>query len=383
MPAPLPSASSSSPRRRYSWRLFRHVLREFLLVFACCVAGFLLMFLIGAIFDDLQDFLLHKAPVAATAQYFFLRQADTLVQVLPMSMLLSTMYCIATMDRGNELTAIRGAGISIFQATLPILLVGVLLAPCQFAVAEFLAPPARVAAAAIYQRFAESPGRSSAKRQGYLAYRNPAEKRYWLFRDFNPAGLSTEVWVTQFRDDDTMDWELLAHTAQRLGDGRWEFRQVTRYLFDTSGEILREPVQHQDSLSLDLPEDPAHMGFLFRLKPSKELSVFSLWQLVTDGRTALSGSTLAALRTHLIYRFWTPFTCLLAVLLGIPMAIARNRGGNVRGCLTAIGLVALYYLCSQFFVVLGENRTLAPWLAGSLPSCAFLGGSLLLFYRRT
>ena len=84
-----------------------YVLREFLTPFSILIFAFLLLFLIGDIFNDLSDFLdSDHATIGVTIQYFFLKMPQNIRFVLPISILLACMYTFANFGRNNEIAAI-------------------------------------------------------------------------------------------------------------------------------------------------------------------------------------------------------------------------------------------------------------------------------------
>ena len=368
-------------QRRLSWRLFRHVWGQYLTILGCCLLGFEVLFLIADLFDDLQDFLRQGVPAGDVLWYFTLLQPDHLVQILPMSLLLAAVYCVAMMGRNFELNALRASGISVRQATLPILVTAVLAMLLLVILNETVIYQARPRAQALKRALTESPDQASTARRYILAFHQASDQRDWYFRVFRAQGLCEEVRVVQFRPDRTIDWELSAATAQWTPAG-WVFYQAVRLEFDPALGRFTGADQRYETLNLDLPERPGHMQFFFRVKPSSELNTLDLWRLIHASDGELAASTLAVLRTQLAWQICVPFACLLAVLLGIPLAIGEQRSSVMRGAVLAIGLLALYYVGANVFMVLGRSQTLSPWLAGALPTAAFLCWSTWLYARR-
>ena len=80
-------------------------------------------------------------------------------------------------------------------------------------------------------------------------------------------------------------------------------------------------------------------------------------------------------------KFSYPFANLILVLIGVPLAAVRRRGGQaVRvglGLLTAFAYLAVQKLTEPF----GFSGELDPVLAAWLPHVLFLGLALLLLWR--
>lgn len=377
------ASARATARRRFSRKLFTYVLYDFLVILVCCLAAFLVLFLVAELFDDLEDFLRHDAPPLEALKYFLLLQPDHIVTVLPMSLLLATMYRFASLCKDNELTAIRVSGVSILQASLPVLLVALVLTGVQAGIAEFAAPAARQSSRLLKKLLTEPTANTDPAAGACLAYRNGKGRRDWLFRSFSADAASTGVRITQFREDRTLDWELGAASARRLPSGVWLFTAAVRSRFDASGEFMAAPPERHETLELQLDEDPGKMSFLFRLGPAEELSLRTSMKVLRQNREKLANSALAVLRTHFVYRLFFPLSCLIAVLIGVPMAVTKERGSAMRSAVNAIGIMALYYVSCQIFLVLGKNQTLPPAVAGSLPTLFFLAWGAVLALRKT
>ena len=175
--------------------------------------------------------------------------------------------------------------------------------------------------------------------------------------------------------------ELSAAEARPTAAG-WEFRDVTRWRFDETGSFMTGPPEALPTLTLDLPERPRQMAFFFRLQPAEEMTSRELWRALAAEEGRLSASTVAILRTHGYYRLSYPLACLLAVLVGIPLAITRQRGSPMRGTILAVTIMALFYVTSQVFLVLGKNQSLPPLVAGVGPCLCFLAAGLYIVRRQ-
>lgn len=370
-----------------SWRLFRYVLADFLIILGCCVGAFLILFLFASLVDDLGDFIENGAPTGQIVRYFALLQPRYLGQVMPMALLLSSIWVISRMCRHNELTAIRASGSSLLQAAAPILAAGLVFTLLQAWVSEYVAPASSLQAERLRARLIS--GSSDTEMRTYLAYRNRPARRDWLFRDFNPDETCQGILITQFRDSGLIDWELRAAEAT-YRDGQWVFHDAVVTRFDADGHFPVEPPRTYDRLTTPhaetqlpaLDENPTRLDYLFKLRIVDTLAVPTLWRILREPRELISPPTRAVLKTYLVYRLAFPVSCLLAVLIGIPMAVNYSRGGALRSVLVAIVIMVVFYVCSEGLLAFGKLGLLPPILAGALPSLGFTALGLYLFRRK-
>lgn len=368
-------------RRKVSWRMFRYVLGEFLVAILLCGGGFMVMFLIADLLDDLKDLLEADASFGQTITYFALQIPDHLVHAMPMAMLLGTMFCIGRLARHNELTAMWASGCSLRQCSMPIWGFALLLTFIHFALAQFAAPSSRARAAAILEQLEDPYDKREDKDVSYLAYHNQASQRDWFFEDFQPEGASTRITVTQYLPDNTVSWEMRAASGS-FADGHWTFQDLVITLFDEEGYLPVKTEQFATRQVDDLTEDPKSFTLLFNLQPGAEIHLAELHDLISNRWHALSPSTRVVLKTYYYHYLFGSLACLIAVLVGIPLAVTHERGTALRNFILSISLMVGYYLTAQGFLILGKGQILPPFLAGAFPQIVFIGWGLFLMRQK-
>ena len=110
---------------------------------------------------------------------------------------------------------------------------------------------------------------------------------------------------------------------------------------------------------------------------------------IRDIRAILRSGLLNSLRTENCLRamFWHrltfPLASLVGALFGFALSLSNSRSGYVKGFATAIGLLVLFFILSQFFLVLGKNGWVPPFIAGAFfPLAFFLAGTILVCQRQ-
>lgn len=343
------------------------------MVLGCCVGAFISLFLVGALINDVEEFLKHGASAGQMVRYFLYLQPAHLAVILPMSALLASMYTVASLCRHHEFTALSASGVPLTQVVLPILVIALVLSVLQLAINEFGAARFKAAALRVRRNVVDPYGKRARRQDRYLAYRSRAQRRDWLFEDFAAEGVCRQVLVTQFRPDSTVDWELRAETAEHV-NGIWVFSGVELARFDAEGlQHLSEPEVHETLRRPDLPERPAAFLYAFRLQPAAGMNIRALLRVLRLRGSALSPATVTVMRTELYRRLFYPAACLVGVLLGAPLAVSRERRSPVRSFVLAAGLMALYHVSSEVLLLMGKAGAVPPLVAGALPSLAFCG----------
>jgi lipopolysaccharide export LptBFGC system permease protein LptF len=104
-----------------------YVLRKFSDPFLYCFAGFVGIWFIFDLADNLQDFIQGQASAEALIDYYASQVPEIIVIALPLATLLALLYSLAGMSRSNEIISMLGAGRSVLRILMPLLAVGVLL----------------------------------------------------------------------------------------------------------------------------------------------------------------------------------------------------------------------------------------------------------------
>ena len=165
--------------RTFLWmsKLDGYVFREFMIPFLALLFAFTLLFLIADVFNDISDFLDNKAPLSLAFQYFFWKIPGNIRFILPITVLLSTMYTLANFGRHREITAMRASGISLFRCAFPIYVVAFFVMLVNFYFNEKLVPDATQKAEGIMQGVVDPDNKKSANNK--LQYHSGDRLRWW------------------------------------------------------------------------------------------------------------------------------------------------------------------------------------------------------------
>lgn len=361
--------------------LDRYVLSKFAMPFIYCFVGFLAIWFIFDLADNLQDFMAGSLSWRLIWQYYTSQIPEIIVMSLPISTLLALLYSLTAMSRSNEIISMLGAGISVFRLIFPLLIVGVLVSMVS---AYFNYAQAPHAAALRQQLIREI--RHGEVRDGSLSghlFRNREDRRTWFVRKlWLGKGSLNQVYIIQQDDEDriTDKWE-----ANRADfdpkTGEWVFQSIFHTQFDpeTGAEIA----------SLSLMEDRigGWSETPWRISSSvmnpDYLSVPELREYLHHNAD-FPDSRLAPYSTHLHYRWALPTFSIVVVLLAAPMGIVYSRRGILGGVAAAVVLFFAMVFVSSLLLAFGKGGRIPPALAAWSPSLIFLAiGAWLLWFRST
>jgi LPS export ABC transporter permease LptG len=357
--------------------LDRYVVRNFLQVYVYCIAGFVSIWLIFDVSDNISSFIDNHIPLSLVARYYGTQLPQVFLILLPVALLLSLLFTLGRMSRANEVVSMLTAGVSLQRMLLPLIGIGLLTVAASMALNYSLAPHAELARKTFLSEAQAHPGRYI---QGQV-FRNRTDRRTWFVQNFRLGDqMFNNVEVLQ---QDAKDNIVLSYTAARaeyLAETKtWSLDSVRVAHYDPSGNIIKE--EFFPSLKIEhWSETP------FRLRSANlqadSLSLPELYEYLHfngDFPPAL----LAPFRTHLQYRLALPWTCLVVVLMAAPLGIGYSRRGVLGSVAIAIVLVFLHgYLFTHLFLALGEGDHVPAWIAAWTPNIVFAVIGLYLFYLR-
>jgi lipopolysaccharide export system permease protein len=346
------------------------VLKEFMIPFFALLIGFVILFLIGDIFDDLRDFLEHDAPFLEMFKYFLLKLPGNIRFILPISVLLACMYEMANFGKNMEIVAMRASGISIHRACASIYFMALMIALLNFGFNETIVPLSERRA---YEIFKQRTNQYYVVGQfDMLTYRSPDGLRTWFFRSFDVKGEQEAVIIKKYRvKDKTLEWDIEAKRAKFDPARGWKFSKGTFTPYSEDGFLPKKTEKFDEKL-LDLamaPETPANIHNA--VQHAADLDSIVIIDLLMKTKN-MAESLKNIYKTTLYHRVAFPWASLIAVFLGIPLVARNQRGGIFLAIVVAVTIIVVYQLTSHIFLLFGNRGILPPFVAGLFPTFAFI-----------
>jgi LPS export ABC transporter permease LptG len=356
--------------------LDRYVVRNFLQVYFYCIAGFISIWLIFDISDNISTFIDEHVGLLLAVRYYATQVPQVFIILLPVSLLLALLFTLGRMSRANEVVSMLTAGVSLPRVLLPLVGMGLLTVAASMALNYSLAPHAEMARKTFLSDARARPARYI---EGQI-FRNRTEARTWFVQNFRPGGTTfNNVQVLQQDANDNIVTNYLATRASYDPETKtWDLENVKVVHYDHAGNIVDEQIY--PSLKIEhWSETP------FRLGSANERAEFlSLPELreYLHFNADFPPTLLAPFRTHLQYRLALPWTCLVVVCIAAPLGIGYSRRGVLSSVAAAVFLVFSMNFLVHLFLALGEGDRVSPWVAAWTPNLLFAAIGLYLFYLR-
>jgi LPS export ABC transporter permease LptG len=356
--------------------LDRYLLRNFLQVFGYCIAGFVSIWLIFDISENISTFLDEQLPFSHALDYYLTQIPEVLVIVLPISLLLALLFCLGRMSRANEIVSMLTAGVSLPRILAPLIAMGLLVSLVSAALNYSFAPHADLAR----RLFAATHSRGPEKGVVGQIFRNRSDNRTWFIQHFQPGeNVFNNVQILQQDADGNINRDYLATRAiYRPQTKAWDLQLLKVVDYDAAGNIRRDQLMGS-LLITNWSETP------FRLASAnlraESLSFPELREYLRSNAD-FPKTLLAPFKTHLHYRIALPWGCLVVVFIAAPLGISFSRRGILSGVAAAILFVFAMNFLNHLFLALGEGDRIAPSVAAWTPNIIFALIGLYLLYLR-
>lgn len=100
--------------------LSRYVVMEFLFFLGYSLLAFTAVFILVDLVDNMDKFIDSKVGIRIIALNYLFYLPYILTLILPVSMLLATMFSLGRLVGDNEITAIKASGISLYRILMPL-----------------------------------------------------------------------------------------------------------------------------------------------------------------------------------------------------------------------------------------------------------------------
>jgi len=361
--------------------LDRYILKSVLALFFQCLLTFIFLYVIIDVFSHLDEILKQQVSLNILGQYYLAYLPIIFVQVAPIACLLSTLYTFGTLNRNNEIIAMRSSGLNIFQVTKTVIIFGIITSALVFWVNDKFVPSATALTESIKNQM-ESGVRKDREKEHEVATNLSMyglKNRLFFVNKFSLATNTMEGIIILEHDEKQNITKKIVANKGVYQDGLWKFYQSVTYNFDENVQIKDEPQYFEEEI-MDITETPH--DFLKQLLRPDYMNISQLddyiWRLSKSGATTV----IRNLKVDLYQRFSSPLTSIIIILLGIPFSVMMKRRATG---LSSVGLSLmlgfLYYVFNAISIALGKAGLLMPALAVSLSHIVALMSALYLIGR--
>jgi len=355
--------------------LTKYFCKEFFRLFFLCLIVFLAIYLTIDFIQKIDNFIEANAPKTAIIAYFFFKTPHIMVQMVPVAVLISVVVMFSIMNKNNEITALKASGVSIFKASLPIVLSSLGMAIALFLFSELLVPYTSSISQGIYNKEVKKRDQKRFYGRGNIWYRGN-NCIYWI-RNFNGKHMVMDGPTFYFFDDSFhLIKRIQGRRAVWAGD-RWRVEKGVIQVVTDRGDYDFNTFEKMD---LKLPEGPE--TFLKSVKRPEEMSYWQLKRFAECVR--LEGYDATKYLVEMNIKLAFPLISFIMVLIGIPITLGLKKGGTPLAVSLGMCVCFLYLLNLGLARSFGLAGLLPPVLSAWLANFVFfLSGSYLMMHLKT
>lgn len=364
----------------------KYIYKEFLIPFMYCFFAFVLIFIIGDLFENLDGFIFSKVSWFVVCRYYMFLVPSIFVLTTPLAMLLSILYQLGYMSRHNELVALKASGVSFLRVVIPFMTVGILFSAFLFMVNEKLVP--RCSREIDYIRntyLTKNTGKISQNEDdkdahGKITYFSSLYNLSFYIDKMSKDRKTAEgVSIREFDKDGILVREWYGEKAVWLDPSWWLFNGYIRN-FLSGGENTAKmhffkkqeaPINIQPQ---DLLRSQKDIGILSNYMSFKELYYYIK-------RNFTISTIPRELLVELYEKLSIPFTLLIVTIFAISFGGRISKGGALSSVGYSLGLYFAYYGLSAFLMAMGKLGTILPFLAVWTPQVLFGAVSIYLLRK--
>ncbi len=377
----------------------RLIYGEVLASIALVATGFLALFFFFDLVDELQYLGKHNGLPTANdiyqirhaLAYVALLVPNHLYELLPISVLIGTIFVMSRMAQSSEYTILRTSGLDPWRALKLLLGLGAFFVVFTFAIGDYIAPASEKAAQLLKAKYQNTitVGQTGA----WLKEKQPYNTYVANVKKLSPSNEMLDVQIFEFNNKGAVVSVTRAAIATFGDDHSWLLKNAIRSEFD----IPMTSQTATDSSERSIPKDRQGAGINrtrtdnFRwstgitpemvsvalLKPER-MATYDLFTYIRH----LDANGQAAQRYEI--EFWKkvfyPLSCLVMVMLALPFAYLHFRSGGIAAYVFAGVLIGIsFFLLNNVFGYIGNLQNWQPWLAAATPGLLYMAISLGAF----
>ena len=356
--------------------IYSYILKKFLLNLLITLFSFIIIFVIVNIIDFLDKFI-EKGISSKEILYYYYYTIPYFISIaLPMSFLISTIFTFGTLQKNNEITAIKASGISVRRAGISILLTGILFCFISFYFENIIVVEAIKKRFEIEKKLKPLDKKYIKNRKNDIFYH--LDDSFLGIKRFNYKNNSGyDVSIQTYNGSDLIYRLDAKKMIWDINSKAWNFKNCTIREWKNN-KLKFHSIKDTNLTIKDIYPEIIKKDFV---KPEE----MDYWELSAFIKK-LQDKGLDTTRWLVMKYYKTAFACIpfIMVIFGLALSIQKPKSNRALGMGLSIIVIFLYYCMILFGKTLGYNNILPPFLSVWIINIIFIiFGSFLYFRART
>lgn len=298
-----------------------------------------------------------------------------LYELLPITVLIGTIFVMARFAQSSEFTILRTSGLGPWRALKTLMVLGLGFVLVTFAIGDYVSPTADRTGQLLKARYQ---GHLTLGQTGAWLKEKQQGRQYAVnINALDSNGNMRGVRIFEFDSQGFLRSLVQAESATQGSDDAWNLKRVQRTGFPIHGTDTARIERTQVDNFRWPNQISAEMVSAALLKPER-MSTIDLFGYIRH----LDANAQSAQRYEI--EFWKkvfyPLSCLVMVVLALPFAYLHFRSGTIAtyvfgGVMAGIS----FFLLNNVFGYIGNLQNWQPWLTAALPGMIYSLLSLTAF----
>ena len=335
---------------------------------------FIVIFLLVDIVEHLNYIIDSGIPRFEMFMYFLYSVPWYISLGLPMALLLGTVFTMGTLQKYNELSAIKAAGISIKRISIPLIILGILFSIFSFYYDNIFVSHSLQNRNEISSKYNLGRSKKNSLKKKDIFRQESSDKILGIKRYSFRTQTAHNISLQEFNNGDLKSRLDAPSMKWNEGNNSWQFSKF--FLRKWHGDSIIYQNWDQDT-TLILNFDPIELTET-TVNP-EEMNYWDLKRFVHKLEQYGINDPKWAVNLH----FKSAFACtsFLMILFGLSLSIQRPRSHMAVGIGISVFVIFLYYAAITTGRSLGYKGTLEPILSVWLPNLMFFITGILLFQK--
>lgn len=353
----------------------RYILKQFILTAIFALGAFVVIFVVIDMMENLDDFLDRHATPQIILLYYFHFVPEIIKLMVPVAMLLSSLFTTGRFSTYNELVALKSGGVSLYRFMAPVMAFALLVSCGMIYFNGWIVPSSNQKKLRIARVYFQKNIEFVSKSNIFIQDSRSRILAIGMFDDQRNTAMQVSLQEFDRSDPTIITGRIDAHRMQWNDSTRtWTLLHGIERRFDSGKEVASK----FESLPIGAlnfsPED-------IRKKQERpeEMNYTDLDKFIEGQQNA--GHDVSRWLVDLYAKISFPFASAVVVLFGIPFASYKRRSGPGIEFGIAIAVTFLYMVFLQVSQAFGYNGDLDPLLTAWLANGVFLVAGVLTLGR--
>lgn len=342
----------------------RYILKQFIVTLLFSFVALYAIFLIVDMIENLEEFLDNGMNFSQIAMYYIYFFPGILKLLVPVAMLLSTLFTVGRLSGLNEVTAIKTGGVSLYRFMAPLFMLSIIISASHLYFNGWIVPKANIEKNEIEREYMN---KNKSVGSIYDLYFRETPTTNLHMKSYNSKRMEGfKVGLEYFEEDGSVRLNKTIEAKKIKWDtvnSNWQFTDAIIRTFE--GEEL-ESVERKDTMNIDLVL--THDKIISLKKSTDEMTLDELeayLNLLKKG-----GRNVDLEMTDYYGQYAFPVANIIVVLFGVPFASVKKKGGIAVqiGAALVISFMYLIFTKVSQAIVLGSglDPLIAGWFANGL-----------------